>query len=150
MYGTLKFSIFLVVVFLVGKIQVMNAAQDTKQLADDVQLQQGEVELAKTTSRLTPVYLVAQFSISDIESYTRQYAKPVVQQLQDIGARLLAGSPEPQVLEGKWVHKSTVIIEFPSMSVAKKWYSSVEYKPYRDIRINKLTEGGNMVLVSAH
>jgi uncharacterized protein (DUF1330 family) len=67
--------------------------------------------------------------------------------LQDIGAKVLAASSESQVLEGKWEYKSTVIIEFPSMSVAKKWYSSEEYKPLRDIRINELTEGGNLVLV---
>ena len=150
MYNTIKSSIFLLAIILVVKISMANAAEDTTPLAGDMQTQHKEIDLTENTSRLKPVYLVVQLNIPDVESYTKQYAIPVVQQLQDIGAKLLAASPDPQVLEGKWQHKSTVIIEFPSMSVAKKWYSSEQYKPYKDIRINKLTEGGNLVLVPGY
>ena len=144
MYNTIKFSIFLLAIILVGKIPVANAAQDTTPLAVDMQTQ---LDRSETTSRLTPVYLIVNHTVSDVESYTKRYAIPVVQQLQAIGAKLLAVSSEPQFLEGKWEHKSTVIIEFPSMSVAERWYSSEEYKPLKDLRINELTEGGNLVLV---
>ena len=152
MYKTIKYSIFLVTIILVGTTLVANAEQDITQLTGDKQTQHEKIDPEETTSRLNPVYLVAQLTIpiQNVENYTKQYAIPVVQQLQDIGAKILAGSSEPQVLEGKWEHKSTVIIEFPSMSVAKKWYSSEEYKPYRDIRINKLTEGGNAVFVPGY
>ncbi|MBL4773917.1 MAG: DUF1330 domain-containing protein [Alcanivoracaceae bacterium] len=150
MYNTIKFSIFLVAIILVGKIPVANAALDTTPIAGDMQTKHEKIDLAETKSQLNPVYLIVQHTVLDVESYTKLYAIHVGQQLQDIGAKILAVSSEPQVLEGKWEHKSTVIIRFPSMSVAKKFYSSEEYKPYRDIRINKLTEGGNLVLVPGY
>ena len=150
MYKIIKFSIFLVTIILIGKTLVANAEQDIIQKVGDLQMQHGKIDPDETTSQLKSVYLIVQLTIPNAESYTKGYAIPVVQQLQAIGAKLLAVSPDPQILEGKWEHKSTVIIKFPSMSVAKKWYSSEEYKPYKDIRVNKLTQGGNLVLVPGY
>ena len=147
MHNTIKFSIFLIVIILVGKIPEAKAVQNITTLADDKQTQHEELDRAEMTSQSKPAYLIVQHTVSDVESYTKRYAIPVVQQLRDIGAKILAVSSEPQILEGKGGYKSIVIIEFPSMSVAKKWYSSEKYKPYKDLRINKLTEGGNLVLV---
>ena len=149
MYNTIKFSIFLIAIILVGKATGVNAAHDIKQSTGD-KTQHEKIDRAEPTSRSKPVYLIVQHTVSDIESYTNLYAIHVGKQLQDIGAKILAVSYEPQILEGKSDHKSTVIIEFPSMSVAKKWYSSEEYKPYKELRINKLSEGGNLELVPAY
>ncbi|PHR61448.1 MAG: hypothetical protein COA43_03625 [Robiginitomaculum sp.] len=110
--------------------------------------QHNESETVERANPQSPVYLIVQLTIPDSAPYTTQYAIPVVEHLQSIGANIVAISPDPQVLEGKWDHKSTVIIKFPSMSVVKEWYSSEEYKPYIEIR-NELTDGGNMVLVPA-
>jgi len=134
-------------IFLVGKPPLANAAQDNTLINGDSPSQHEEVDLAERTSQSKPVYLLAQFSVRDVEQYTEQYARPTVQQLQAIGAELLAMSRDPEILEGKWDHKSTVIIKFPSMAVLEKWYSSKEYQDVKEIRINKLTNGGNMVLV---
>lgn len=149
MYKIIKFSIFLITIILVGKATVVNATHDTKQSTAD-KTQHEEIDSAEPTSRSKPVYLIVQHTVSDVESYTNLYAIHVGKQLQDIGAKILAVSYESQILEGELDHKSTVIIEFPSMSVAKKWYSSEEYKPYRELRINKLSEGGNLELVPAY
>jgi len=44
-----------------------------------------------------------------------------------------------QVLEGSW-SGDLVVIEFPSMGMAKSWYESAAYKAIRSFRINN-TEG---------
>lgn len=147
MYNKIKVSIFLIAIIFGLKALLVNAAHDIAPLVDSKQMQNKEVNLAEPTSRSKPVYLIVQHTILDTKSYTQDYAIPVVKQLQDIGAKVLAVSSEPQVLEGKWEPKSTVIIKFPSMSIAKKWYSSVDYKPLKELRINKLTEEGKLVLV---
>jgi len=143
MYSTIKLSIFMAAIILVGKTPLANAEQNNATLASDKQSQHKDV-------KVKPVYLVAQFSVTDVENYTELYAKPTVQQLIAVGAELLAMSRDPEVLEGKWDHKSTVIIKFPSMAVLKNWYSSKEYQEVKNIRISKLTDGGNMILVPAY
>jgi len=143
MYSTIKLSIFMAAIILVGKTPLANAEQNNATLASDKQSQHKDV-------KVKPVYLIAQFSVTDVENYTELYAKPTVQQLIAVGAELLAMSRDPEVLEGKWDHKSTVIIKFPSMAVLKNWYSSKEYQEVKNIRISKLTDGGNMILVPAY
>ena len=146
------------IVCLLFQAQISLAANHQQQStnhAQEASMEKGlsssaDINSVETTNRKKPVYLIVQLTVPDTEAYTTRYAIPVVQQLRDVGAKLLAASPEPLVLEGKWDHKWTVIIEFPSMSVAKNWYSSEKYKPFRDIRVNEVTEGGNMVFVSGY
>jgi hypothetical protein len=33
------------------------------------------------------------------------------------------------------------------MQVAEDWYNSAEYLPYKDLRINELTDSGSLVFV---
>jgi uncharacterized protein (DUF1330 family) len=137
----------MVAIFFVGQTLLANAAQNNTVIASNTQSQPKETYVAESASQSKPVYLVAQFTVTDVENFGEQYGKPVTQQLENIGAKFLAISKNPEVLEGKWNHKSTVIIEFPSMDVLRKWYASKEYKKIKDIRIKNLTSGGNLILL---
>jgi len=95
----------------------------------------------------TPAYMVVQLTVKNREEYLRRYAKSVVAMLEKIGAQVVAVSPAPKVLEGSWGGNWTVVIRFPSMSVAEAWYNSPEYQPLKELRINELTEGGSAVFV---
>ena len=37
--------------------------------------------------------------------------------------------------EGGWAPRRVVVLEFPSMAQARKWYHSPEYKPLLDMRL---------------
>ncbi len=43
------------------------------------------------------------------------------------------GAVEPK--EGGWAPKRVVVLEFPAMAQARKWYDSPEYKPLLAMRL---------------
>jgi uncharacterized protein (DUF1330 family) len=50
-----------------------------------------------------------------------------------------------EVLEGEWVPKRLVILEFPSVAQLKAWYGSPEYRLLLEIRLR--TAKSKMVLI---
>ena len=50
------------------------------------------------------------------------------------GGRYLARGGAIEGLEGDWLPKRLVILEFPSMEIAKRWLESDEYAPARRLR----------------
>ena len=72
-----------------------------------------------------PVLLIAEFEISDPDSYRiyREAAKPTV---GSYGGRVLgrAYDAEVVILEGSWVPDHVVIIEFPALDDALAWHSN--------------------------
>ncbi len=63
-----------------------------------------------------------------------EYRKGVAPTLAAHGARFLARGGSFEVLEGTWVPKRVVIIEFPSMAALKSWYDSAAYRPLIALR----------------
>ncbi|MFT4614734.1 MAG: hypothetical protein ACI9NT_001885 [Bacteroidia bacterium] len=95
-----------------------------------------------------PVYFVAQIDVKDYEAYLEEYGFPLLEQLNVIGAEVLAADPNFDVLEGDWGGNWMAIIKFPSAAVATKFYASSEYAPLKDLRINKLSNRGAVVQVA--
>ncbi len=95
----------------------------------------------------TPAYMVVQLHVKNHEEYRQRYVMPVLPMIEKLGAKVVAVSANLKVLEGKWGGNWTVILRFPSVSVAEKWFNSVEYQPFKDLRINELTNGGTAILV---
>ena len=96
---------------------------------------------------MKPVYLVVQLEIKNQKNYLQQYGLPMLAMFEDIGAKVLAVSPAPAVLEGEWAGNWTVVVRFPSMQAAEDWYQSPEYQPLKELRIKELTESGTAVLI---
>ena len=94
-----------------------------------------------------PAYLLGQINVIDLPQYRDRYAKPLLDQLTQIGAELLVSSPNAETLEGEWSGNWTVLIRFPSWETAVEWYQSADYAPLKRARINDLTDGGNLVLM---
>jgi uncharacterized protein (DUF1330 family) len=99
------------------------------------------------TEQSLPAYLLVRLKVKNPEDYMNRYGMPVVGQLQAAGAELLSVSQEPDVVEGEWDSNWTVLIKFPSMTAAKKFYTSSEYAPYLSLRVNELTDGGSAVFL---
>lgn len=98
-------------------------------------------------TKVLPAYLIGRLNVKDHEDYMNRYAMPVLEQFRAAGAEILAASPRPDVLEGEWKSNWTVLIRFPSMEAARKFYNSDEYAPFRSLRVNELTNEGTALLV---
>ena len=50
------------------------------------------------------------------------------------GATILSVDKKPQVLEGKWHGRQTVVLEFESVEAARDWYYSDDYQAAARVR----------------
>lgn len=78
-------------------------------------------------------YVIVEVAVNDpvtYEDYKRQTPASVVK----YGGRFLVRGGRAETLEGDWVPKRIVVVEFESMEQAKKWWASPEYAPVKAIR----------------
>jgi len=94
-----------------------------------------------------PVYLIAQIDVKDYESYLSEYGFPLLEQLTEIGAEVLAADANIDLLEGSWPGNWVAIIKFPSSEVMSEFYNSKKYAPLKALRIEKLSSEGTVVVV---
>ena len=80
-----------------------------------------------------PAYLIADVEVLDAAGY-EAYRQQVPATLAAHGGRYIARGGATEALEGDWLPKRCVLIEFPSMARLKAWYDSPEYVPLRAIR----------------
>jgi uncharacterized protein (DUF1330 family) len=78
-------------------------------------------------------YIIAEVEVQDAQRY-QDYAKGVGATIAQYGGRYLVrgGAVEPR--EGGWEPKRVVVLEFPSMEQARRWYASPEYAPLLALR----------------
>jgi len=93
-----------------------------------------------------PGYLIAQINVKDYPQYIDEYGLPVFALGSKNGAEFLVATPEAKTLEGEWSGNWTVVIRFPTAESALTFYNSAEYAPLREARMNKLSNGGNLVI----
>ena len=80
-----------------------------------------------------PAYAVVNVEITDPTGF-EEYRKAVPAIIAAFGGRFLARGGAMEVLEGKWIPKRLVILEFPSVPTLKAWYDSPEYQRLLDLR----------------
>lgn len=80
-----------------------------------------------------PAFLIADIDVQNPEEY-RAYreANPAI--VNRFGGRYIALGGEVKVLEGDWIPRRTIIIEFPDMAALDAFYASDEYAKLRPIR----------------
>ena len=74
-----------------------------------------------------PAYIVAKVNIHDRDTYKR-YEAGFMEAFEPFGGKILGLDENPEILEGTWPVTRTVILEFPSVEVAKAWYHSDAYQ----------------------
>ncbi len=86
----------------------------------------------------------------DIQEFTdpqkmAKYREGVLATVEQYGGRYLVLGGKTDIVEGTWRPVTPVIIEFPSLAQAHKWYDSPEYAPLLKLRL----EGsrGNAVFI---
>ncbi len=81
-----------------------------------------------------PAYLVAEVQVHDAAAYSRYSAlTPAI--IGRFGGRFLARGGLTEVVEGTTNKTRVVIVEFPSMDVARNFYDSPEYQQARELRL---------------
>jgi uncharacterized protein (DUF1330 family) len=96
---------------------------------------------------IKPAYFMVQVKAKSLEELAKRYAQPAIASLINFGGEMIAGTPAPDVLEGEWDGSWAAILRFPSIEMAQTWYSSAEYQPLKELRINDLTDSGQVLLI---
>lgn len=76
-----------------------------------------------------------------------RYAQHVFPILAKWGAEMIAGSGTPITKDRSFTRNWSAVLRFPSMAVAEEWYESDDYAPYKDVRINELTNFASIVFI---
>lgn len=89
-------------------------------------------------------YFMADLDIKDQAGF-EEYRKVVPRTIEKYGGRYLVRGGKVEVLEGQWSPKRVVVVEFPSVEQAKRWYTSEEYREPKSLRFK--TARTNLILV---
>ena len=78
-------------------------------------------------------YVIANIDVKDPVRY-QDYIKMSPVSIAKFGGRFVARGGKTEVLEGEWVPKRLVLLEFPSVERAREWWASDEYAPAKALR----------------
>jgi uncharacterized protein (DUF1330 family) len=81
-----------------------------------------------------PGYLIAHIEVTDPAGFD-QYRQKVAPLIAQFGGRYLVRGGEVRVLEGNPPNRRLVVLEFPSMEAAQRFYDCAEYEPVKKIRL---------------
>ncbi|WP_203257929.1 DUF1330 domain-containing protein [Hyunsoonleella ulvae] len=86
-----------------------------------------------TSNTSKPVYcLFENVKITDSVKFNT-YKKSVSTIVEKFGGKYIVAG-KPKTLEGQWEPQSLVIIKFPSLEQANKWYDCEDYKKLKALR----------------
>jgi uncharacterized protein (DUF1330 family) len=80
-----------------------------------------------------PAYLIVETDIHDAEQYEK-YKAASPGAVAAGGGRFVVRGGELAVLEGDWTPKRLVVLEFPDLEAAKRFYESPEYQEAKKLR----------------
>jgi len=89
-------------------------------------------------------YVIAEMEVTDAALYD-DYRKQVAATVQKYGGKFIVRGGKVEALEGGWSPKRLVMLEFPTLEQAQKWYRSSEYAPL--ITLRQRASRGRLVLV---
>jgi uncharacterized protein (DUF1330 family) len=78
-------------------------------------------------------YVIADLDIQDATGF-EEYRRRVPATIERYGGRYLVRGGAHEVVEGEWQPRRLVVLEFPSMAAARRWYDSEEYREPKAIR----------------
>lgn len=81
-----------------------------------------------------PAYVIAEVTVTD-PTTMEEYRKQVPATVARYGGRFLVRGGAHETIEGDWKPNRLVILEFPSMEQAHRWYDSEEYREPKALRI---------------
>lgn len=82
-----------------------------------------------------PAYIIAEVATVTDPATMEEYRKQVPATLARYGGRFLVRGGAHETIEGDWKLNRLVVLEFPSMEQAKRWYDSEEYREPKAMRL---------------
>ena len=89
-------------------------------------------------------YVIAEIDVVDPAAY-EEYRKQVLAVVTKYGGKFIVRGGKIDPREGGWTPKRIVVLEFPSMAQAQKWYDSPEYAPL--IKLRQKAAKGKLIIV---
>ena len=89
-------------------------------------------------------YIIVQINITNKEPY-KEYLNQVTSIVKKFGGEYIIRGGKYKTMLGKWDYERTVVIKFPSYSIAIQWYNSEEYAPVKKIREDN--SDGNLIII---
>lgn len=89
-------------------------------------------------------YLIVEIETTDAELMA-EYRKHTPGLIAKFGGKFIVRGGETETLEGGWSPPRIVVIEFPDMAAARRFYRSEEYKPVLAMR---LKAGNNRAILA--
>lgn len=90
-------------------------------------------------------YTITTITVNDREKY-REYARHAFATMEKHQCEVLVDESDPQLLEGEWTGRRTIVLKWPSRQAALDWYNSPEYQAIVDLRFAAAET--NLVVVS--
>ena len=94
-----------------------------------------------------PGYVIAQAKVHDAKEI-KKYLSGFMKAFSPFGGRILVSTDRMEILEGSWPQVRTIVLEFPSLAVAKEWYYSRDYQALAKHRF--LSAETNMILIDGY
>jgi len=89
-------------------------------------------------------YVIVEIEVVDPAAY-EDYRKQVPAVVTKFGGKFIVRGGRIDPKEGGWTPKRIVVVEFPSMAQAQKWYDSPDYAPL--IKLRQKASKGKLILV---
>ena len=85
-----------------------------------------------------PAYVIANVDVKDPALF-EEYRKQVPATVAKHGGRFVVRGGTHERREGSWAVSRLVILEFPSLEQARRWYDSEDYREPKALRIKSAT-----------
>lgn len=92
-------------------------------------------------------YIIAEVTVHNPAEY-EDYKKLTPGSLKNYQGKFIVRGAQTESLEGEWHPKRIVVLEFPSVTLAKAWWASEEYAPAKALR--QRTAHTKMLLVEGY
>jgi len=89
-------------------------------------------------------YILGEIEITNPDGY-KEYTRQVPATIAKYGGRFLVRGGACEALEGDWPQQRRVLLEFPSMEAARRWWSSPEYEKPKAMR--QAASRGRLILM---
>jgi uncharacterized protein (DUF1330 family) len=86
---------------------------------------------------MATAYVISEVEVLD-ESRANAYRQLAADSIAEYGGRYLVRGGQTELIEGGPPPKAIIVVEFPSMEIAKEWYASAAYAEALEVRASAL------------